>query len=114
MPPPFERHIFLCINERGEGHPRGCCGSKGGADVALALKVAAYEAGLKGVVRVNKAMCLDACELGVAAVVYPEGWWYKGLTREDVPEIVVETLLGGRPVERLLVAPGEAEEARKA
>ena len=101
--PSFERHIFLCINERGAGHPRGCCSSKGGQEVAQALKIAAYHAGLKGTVRVNKAMCLDACELGAAAVVYPEGYWYQGLTVDDVDEIVETTLIRGEPIERLLV-----------
>ncbi len=101
--PPFERHIFVCINRRVDGHPRGCCASKGGADVAQALKIAAYNAGLKGRVRVNKAMCLDACELGASAVVYPEGYWYGGLTIDDVDEIVETTLVRGEPIERLLV-----------
>lgn len=112
--PPFERHIFVCINDRAAGHPRGCCASKGAADVAQALKIAAYEAGLKGRVRVNKSMCLDACELGVSAVVYPEGWWYKRVTVEDVPEIVERTLIGGEAIERLLLEPGEVERARRA
>ena len=98
----FERHIFVCINARAEGHPKGCCASKGGAEVAEALKVAAYQQGLKGRVRVNKAGCLDACEDGISAVVYPEGVWYRGVTLADVDEIVEQTLVRGEIVERLL------------
>ena len=106
----FERHIFLCINERAEGHPRGCCASKGGAEVAKAIKVAAYDRGLKGKVRVNKAGCLDACEEGISAVVYPEGVWYRGITLADVDELVERTLVQGEIVERLL-SPGHPRQS---
>ena len=106
----FERHIFLCINERVAGHPRGCCASKGGADVAKAIKIAAYDKGLKGKVRVNKAGCLDACEEGIAAVVYPDGIWYRGITLADVDELVERTLVQGEIVERL-VSPGHPRQS---
>jgi len=26
----FEKHIFVCTNQREEGHPRGCCANKNG------------------------------------------------------------------------------------
>lgn len=101
-PQRFERHIFVCINDRGAGNPKGCCASKGGAEVAEALKVAAHQRGLKGRVRVNKAGCLDACQDGVSAVVYPAGIWYRHITLADVDEIVERTLLRGEIVDRLL------------
>ena len=97
----FERHLFICTNARAEGHPRGCCASKGSVEVAGALKKKAYDRGLKGKVRVNKAGCLDACEEGIAAVVYPDGVWYRGITLDDVDEIVERTLVNGEIVERL-------------
>lgn len=97
----FERHAFVCLNERAEGNPKGCCASKGALQVFERLKRAAYDQGLKGTVRVNRAGCLDACEEGVSVVVYPEGVWYAGVTPEDAEEIVQEHFVGGRPVERL-------------
>lgn len=99
---PLQRHLFVCINRRPEGNPKGCCASKGAEEVHQALKVAAHARGLKGKVRVNKAGCLDACEDGVSAVVYPEGVWYRRITLADVDEIVERTLLRGEIVERLL------------
>ena len=99
----FQRHLFICINDRGPDHPRGCCSSKGAAEVAQALKVKAYDKGLKRVVRVNKAGCLDQCALGVTCVVYPDAVWYGGVTLEDVDEIVERHLVGGEPVERLVI-----------
>ena len=99
----FQRHLFVCINDRGPGHPKGCCAQKGAAEVAEALKKAAYDRGLKRVVRVNKAGCLDQCARGVTCVVYPEAVWYGGVTLDDVDEIVERHLVGGDPVERLVI-----------
>lgn len=59
--------------------------------------------GLKGRMRANAAGCIDTCSFGVSVVIYPEGIWYGGVTEEDVPTIVEEHLLGGRPVERLMM-----------
>ena len=101
-PQRFERHLFICINARVEGHPRGCCASKGGEEVAKAIKVKAYDLGLKGRIRVNKAGCLDACEEGISAVLYPEGLWYRGITLDDVDELVERSLVKGEVVTRLL------------
>ena len=27
--PYYSAHVFACVNERPEGHPRGCCKRKG-------------------------------------------------------------------------------------
>ena len=99
----FQRHLFICIHEREPGSLRGCCAEKGSAEVASALKSRAYERGLKRVVRVNKAGCLDQCALGVTCVVYPEEVWYGGVTLDDVDEIVERHLVNGEPVERLVI-----------
>lgn len=100
----FQRHIFICINERDAEHPRGCCAARGGHDVAAAFKKRLFDRGLKRIVRPNKAGCLDQCAHGVAIVVYPEGVWYGGVTVDDVDEIIDEHIIGGRPVERLRLA----------
>ena len=99
---PFERHVFVCINRRPEGHVRGCCAGRGSEDLRDRLKVAAKNAGLKGRVRINAAGCLDACEDGPSVVVYPEGVWYRQVATDDIDDIVREHLVNGRPVERLL------------
>lgn len=66
-----------------------------------ALKRELAARGLNHRIRANAAGCLDACEHGPTVVVYPEGVWYGGVTLEDVPELVEEHLVGGRPIERL-------------
>ncbi|MGQ0507616.1 MAG: (2Fe-2S) ferredoxin domain-containing protein [Myxococcaceae bacterium] len=101
MSPPYDRHIFVCTNRRPDGNPKGCCASKGSEEVRLRFKQELDKRGVKGAVRANAAGCLDACEYGVAVVVYPDNVWYAGVKPDDVSEIVDEHILGGRPVGRL-------------
>lgn len=107
----FQRHVFVCINERPAGHPKGCCLGKGSAHVRDLLKTELQKRGLAKAVRINNAGCLDACDHGVAMVIYPEGVWYGGVTVNDVPEIIDRTLVDGEVIQRLLIkdqryAPG--------
>jgi len=102
MPRPV-RHVFVCENLRAAGDPKGCCAEKGAARVREAFKLAIEQRGLRGRVRANLAGCLGQCASGVSVVVYPEGIWYGGVKPEDVPEIVDAHLVGGRPVERLVM-----------
>ncbi len=99
----FQRHLFVCTNERAPGDPKGSCAAKGSLALAEALKRLAYERGLKRVVRVNKAGCLDQCARGAACVVYPEAVWYGGVTEADAAEIVERHLVRGLVVERLVI-----------
>ena len=102
--PPFQKHIFICINERKPDDVRSCCTSRGSLDLLDYLKARVHELGLKGKVRVNKAGCLDACTQGPAMVVYPDDVWYKPETREDMEEILTEHIQGNRPVNRLILS----------
>jgi (2Fe-2S) ferredoxin len=101
--PSFQRHVFVCINERPADHPKGCCKARGGVEVRDKLKEALAARGLSKIVRANNAGCLDQCEQGVTVVVYPEQVWYGGVTVDDIQEIVEQHLIGGRPVERLML-----------
>ena len=101
--PSFQRHVFVCVNERAADHPRGCCKAKGGIEVRDRLKAELTIRGLAKTIRANNAGCLDQCEAGVTVVVYPEQVWYGGVTVDDVPEIVERHLVGGEPVARLLM-----------
>lgn len=99
--PAYERHVFVCVNERPEGHPRGCCAGKNSSELRERLKHTAKQYGLGQRVRINNAGCLDQCEHGPTIVVYPEAVWYGFVQPEDVDELVRSHLVEGRPVERL-------------
>lgn len=99
----YRRHIFFCTNVRDEGASRPSCGRCGSAAMREYAKRRVKELDLAGPdgVRVNSAGCMDRCEEGPVAVVYPEGTWYTYVDESDVEEIVVSHLRDGVPVDRL-------------
>ena len=101
--PSFQRHVFVCVNERAADNPRGSCKAKGSVDVRDRLKSELTARGLAKVIRANNSGCLDQCEHGVTLVVYPEQVWYGHVTVDDVAEIVDSHLIGGQAVTRLLL-----------
>ena len=46
--------------------------------------------------------CFGLCELGPVVIVYPEGTFYSRVEPSDIPELVEEHLVKGRPLERLI------------
>jgi len=110
----FERHIFICTNQRPDAHPRGCCNPSGEAELHRVFKAKLAERGISGdKVRANKSGCLEQCEVGPTVVVYPEAVWYGGVTPSDVDEIIDSHILGGRPVARLIIPDSVLNNTRK-
>jgi (2Fe-2S) ferredoxin len=101
--PRFTHHIFVCCNQRAPGHSRGCCDPAGAETLRNALKAEVKSRELGSLVRVNKAGCLDQCELGPTVVIYPQAIWYGGVQLTDVRRIVEETIVGGRVIEDLAI-----------
>lgn len=87
-PIPFLKTVFVCTHTRGDG--RVACGNpgRGGLELCAALKDGVKKAGLKGKVRVASSGCLDLCEQGPNAFVYPSGEWLSGIDAADAPEIL--------------------------
>ena len=73
-PPCTHRHLLVCTNVRPDGSPKPSCGRQGGVELREALKIRVKDAGLKGVVKVTAAGCLDYCPAeGVVVGFYPDG-----------------------------------------
>ena len=106
MPRP-ERHLLICSNNRGNYHPRGSCGEKGGERLVGAMKDLLREKGLREKVLVTRTGCLKHCSHGITAAVYPDNVWYRGVTEADLLEICESHLRGGVSIERLRL-PDEA------
>jgi (2Fe-2S) ferredoxin/SAM-dependent methyltransferase len=96
---PFTYHVLACDQKKPDGQP--CCSARGSAAVLDALRREIGTAGLNDAVQVTTTGSLGLCERGPNLVVYPDGTWYSGVTPADVPEIVREHFVGGRPVARL-------------
>ena len=102
--PKFEKHIFICTNQRPPENPRGSCNASGKAELHVAFKTKLAQHGIKGtVVKANKAGCMEQCEHGPNVVVYPEAVWYGSVTLADVDEIIESHIIGNQPVQRLII-----------
>ena len=100
----FKHHIFFCTNQRDDDGT--CCQQHGAQSLRDYAKQRTKElgiAGKEGCVRVNSAGCLNRCEEGPVAVVYPEGVWYTYVDKDDIDEIIEQHLLKGCVVERLKI-----------
>jgi len=104
-----KRYIFVCINRRAEDNPKGCCAARDSEEVYRALKEEVAARGLaKLEARVCTSSCLDQCATGVTVLVEPDHFFYGGVTAADVPEIV-DGLVTGQPVKRLVVSADQPE-----
>ena len=99
----YAKHIFFCLNRRDDG--RAYCAEHRAEALQGYCKDRVKALGLAGPgkVRVNKAGCLDRCEQGPVAVVYPEAVWYTFVDEKDIDEIVESHLRDGKVVERLKI-----------
>ncbi len=70
--------------------------------VAAALEHEIETRGLQDQVHVRKTGCHGFCEKGPILVMYPEGICYLQVKPEDISEIIAETLIGKKIVERLV------------
>src|SRR5213594_3972036 len=96
----YDRHVFVCTS--GDTCPTQ-------ADVERYVKMLrdrVRESGRQADVRINKSGCFTQCGHGPMIVVYPENVWYAGVKQEDLQEIAQSHMLGGKPVARLVYAPG--------
>lgn len=94
----YQYHLFFCTHKRDDGS--ACCQQHGAQAMRDYAKQRVKELKLPKV-RVNNAGCLNRCGLGPMLVIYPEGTWYQYQTKEDIDEIIVSHLQGGKVVERL-------------
>lgn len=101
----YERHVFVCVNERKPDHKRGSCAAGGAEKLHKYMKSRIKEEGLKTRIRVNQCGCLDRCELGPCMVIYPEGIWYSPRNEGDIDRIIRDHLLNGGRVPELMLRP---------
>jgi (2Fe-2S) ferredoxin len=102
MPKP-EKHVFICVQNRPPGHPRGSCAERGCVEVFDEFLFELQNRNCFDKVAVTNTGCLGPCGHGPNVLVYPEGIMYGNVGKEDVAAIYEEHLLGGTPVERLKV-----------
>jgi hypothetical protein len=103
----YHRHIFLCIG------PTCCSDSTGAAawkklkDELKARNISLAE-GPSACYR-SKVQCLRICKGGPILVVYPEGYWYSGMTEDRIDRFIDEQILLGKPIEEWIFARNPLE-----
>ena len=95
----YDKHIFICTNDRGENSTKQSCGS---LDIRKEFVSLINASGLKGKVRANKSGCLDLCEQGPAIVIYPQGYWYMNVEKRNIEKIFYESVIGDNLVAELI------------
>ena len=78
------------------------CRAWGSEEVRQAFIQEIRKQGLAGEAEVMRTGCHGFCERGPVVVILPQEIFYQQVAIEDVPEIVSETLLGGRVIKQLL------------
>jgi (2Fe-2S) ferredoxin len=98
----FDVHIFVCTNQRSSGEKRSC-GEAHGLELVSEFKKYLKNSDLKITARANRSGCLGICDFGPTVAVYPEGIFYVGVKKSDVAEIIQSHIIGGKPVDRLVL-----------
>jgi len=98
----FRSHILLC---GGTG-----CRASGSLAVKKALTEELAKKNLSDEMKIVETGCQGFCAMGPIMVVYPDGIIYMLVQPDDVPELVEEHFIKGRPLERLLYKEPTTEE----
>jgi (2Fe-2S) ferredoxin len=96
-----EYHLFVCNSFRVGGDPQGTCNRKDAIGLLQHLETEINDRGIDAMI--SSTGCLQLCDKGPVMVVYPDGWWYTGLTEEKLDSIL-DALEDGEPVENLMAA----------
>ncbi len=98
----YRLHLMLCSGT--------ACQASGSKRVKKALEEELKKRGLDKEIVIVETGCNGFCAQGPVMVVQPEGIFYQKLTPEDIPLLVEEHFLKGRPVKRLFYKkPAPAE-----
>jgi len=88
----FRSHILVCNDPE--------CLEKGSMEIMDLLKQEIAKLGLQDEVQVLDTPRIGLCAQGPEIMVYPEGYHYINLKKENIPFLVEEQFLKGRPVKK--------------
>ena len=87
-------HVLVCT---GTG-----CTSSGSLATRDALLAELKKHGLDKEIEIVETGCMGRCDLGPVSLVHPDGTFYKNVLAAEVPKLVEEHFLKGRPYKKLL------------
>ncbi|MBM3713487.1 MAG: NADH-quinone oxidoreductase subunit F, partial [Actinobacteria bacterium] len=98
----YRTHLMLCA---GTG-----CVSNNSFKVKEALEKEIKKHSLEDEILVVMTGCNGFCAVGPIMIVKPDGIFYQNLTEKDIPYLVEEHFLKGRPVQKLMYYPPKEKE----
>ena len=99
--PRFRMNLMVCT---GTG-----CVSNGAFRIKEALEREIQKHALQDEIQIVTTGCNGFCANGPIVVVQPDGIFYQMLTEKDIPFLVEEHFLKGRPVQKLMYVPPETK-----
>ena len=100
---PFRLHLLVCA---GTG-----CVANHAFEIKDGLEKEIVQRGLQNEVAVVTTGCQGFCERGPIVIVQPDGIFYERIQSENIPLLVEEHLLKGRPVPSMMYKPSRKEPA---
>ena len=97
---PYRVNLMVCAGT-------GCVANKS-YEIKKALEEEVKKRGLESEVQVVATGCNGFCAEGPLMVVQPDGIFYRQLTIKEIPFLVEEHFLKGRPVKKLMYVPPDA------
>jgi (2Fe-2S) ferredoxin len=94
-----DHHLLVCASFRGT-EAKGKCIKKESMQLINYLEEELVERGLNAMV--SSTGCLKLCEEGPIMVVYPQGYWYRNVTDENVVDEILDALEEGGPAKGYL------------
>ena len=98
----YRTHLMLCA---GTG-----CVSNNSFKIKEALEKEIKKHSLQDEILVVMTGCNGFCAVGPVMIVKPDGIFYQNLIEEDIPYLVEEHFLKGRPVQKLMYFPPKEKE----
>ena len=98
----YRTHLMLCAGT--------ACVSNNSFKIKEALEKEIKKHSLQDEILVVMTGCNGFCAVGPIMVVKPDGIFYQNLTEEDIPYLVEEHFLKGRPVQKLMYFPPKEKE----
>jgi len=98
----YRTHLMLCAGT-------GCVANRS-FELKEVLEKEIHKQGLQDEILVVLTGCNGFCAVGPVLTVQPDGIFYQYLKEEDIPFLVEEHFLKGRPVEKFMYSPPEEKE----
>jgi (2Fe-2S) ferredoxin len=98
----YHRHVFLCVGPDCCATDLGTAAWKKLKDELKARKLSLSD-GPSACYR-SKVQCLRICKGGPILVVYPEGYWYYGMTEDRIDRFIDDQIVLGKPIEEWIFA----------